>query len=522
VPSGAAQLVRVAARPRSPQTGTIRHRLNVRQRHHREPSEVGAETTGPLPRGLPPLQATLLGIQQAAGNAAVGRALSMQRHVEARVDSDPTAERVRAADARPTSGRNLAVVYVAEAGQRAQDATALDPVWSDESRDPDRHAERLAIQAANGRYRRDVPPFAESEARVVRVYTELAPCSECSRWLSGNLARATPVHWTAPPDPGKSGGRSLVPNSLWQLRLVLLDELHQLHRRLHRDSEAAHAWPGARALIVGTSLHPDSWPEDHKKAEAAGLETGRAWKAAVTHVKEASPHPPAPAPAPAAAPAVGPLWTTPPNSPVLLDSPEQLGESQLPDSPELLDYHEPLDKYEQADEYEQAEESNWPDEYEQENEYEQAEQADEYEGLDQSELMDSAELPARSPAPEPPELMDSFESPELPNSPLLVSTPPMPAAAAVLAAPLVPAPAPALAARDARRPAKARRVDLGPARARTKQRKPKAACPRCRKMVTLTTKSTAYVHKDGSGQPCKGSKKFVAYIGRPGYQLTWK
>ncbi|MGH3845430.1 MAG: hypothetical protein ACRDS0_28975, partial [Pseudonocardiaceae bacterium] len=243
----------------------------------------------------------MLRIQRTAGNAALASLLSVQR---SRVNFDRNAEAERRND--PRSEANIAVVYVAEIEQGLNEAVPLQPMWSGRDQKPENHAERKALKAAKDRgYSWDASPYELPLKRVVRVYTELAPCRECEEWLV-QLDQRIPVQWTAPP---RSDSTHL-PNRLWWTRVALLDDLNSLKAQYSGHfivgSNADQRWNAAREVIVTTPLIREI------NTEEAALGIAKRWKDAVLLVTQIAQAPApfavsSPSPAVVSAPVAAPL-----------------------------------------------------------------------------------------------------------------------------------------------------------------------------------------------------------------------
>ncbi|EOD70459.1 hypothetical protein [Amycolatopsis vancoresmycina] len=256
----------------------------MRKRKHPDRPEPEAV---PAPRtSIAAVPAAVLRLQQAAGNRAVTGALPIQRFRSQNVPADEVAEQARHGGAEALSERNLAVVYVAEQG--SAEAKAEKPVWSSGTQDPEQHAERIAVrQAVAGGARPEYHPQNPGAKRIVRVYTELSPCSSCHERLATELNSGVVVQSTAPPQNRDRWGAQ-VPNALWRTRVVLLNELYGL-RAQATSPEAVAAFEEARSAIVSVKLTADEWERRcHSANEAAeaAKQVDAGWQAAVAHAGE--------------------------------------------------------------------------------------------------------------------------------------------------------------------------------------------------------------------------------------------
>ncbi|MEV7092468.1 hypothetical protein AB0M80_06455 [Amycolatopsis sp. NPDC051045] len=286
-------------------------------RKWKRPSRLEPEAVPAPCTPIAAMPAAVLRLQRAAGNRAVTAALPIQRYRSQNVPADDVAEGARHGGAEPLSEKNLAVAYVAEQG--SEEAKPETPVWSSGTQDPDVHAERTAVrQARTGGARLDYHPRETGAKRVVRVYTELAPCDPCSRWLAEQLHPDAVVQWTAPPQ-NPARWQAQVPNALWRTRVALLTELHGL-RDQATSPEALAALERARNVIVSVVLTPVEWERSHpseREAVAAAEHIDAGWKGEVAAARNAV-HRPVPVHVP-------PVLAGPAPHPVLPAAPVRAG-----------------------------------------------------------------------------------------------------------------------------------------------------------------------------------------------------
>ncbi|MEV6828937.1 hypothetical protein [Amycolatopsis sp. NPDC051102] len=254
-------------------------------RKRMQPSRPEREA-GPAPdTSIAAMPAAVLRLQRAAGNRAVTGMLPIQRYRSQNVPADDVAEQTRHGGDDALSEKNLAVAYVAEQG--SQEAKAETPVWSSGTRDPEVHAERIAVrQAQAGGARLEYHPRDDEAKRIVRVYTELEPCGPCSNWLYERLHEGVVVQWTAPPHSA-TRWQAFIPNALWRTRVILLAELYAL-RRQAATPDAVAAVSQARSSIVSVVLSVSEW-ERHggeKKAMEAATNIDADWRRQVVAARD--------------------------------------------------------------------------------------------------------------------------------------------------------------------------------------------------------------------------------------------